>query len=166
VVTTFSWNRVLIIPLIGVIISLVCFVSLHFYSLGNDFGKVADFSPVPVKQTSPEKNSKEGKQPTISQGLDVGGHFYNDTSKWLRSLEKGQLELYHEVSTFRSILLVVIYAFYVTFSSFLICIPCHHCETPYRMMAIALVCLYGIRILCQIYNVCLILLIMVLWPLK
>jgi len=67
-------------------------------------------------------------------------------------LEIENLELYHEIVIFRSLLLIFTYGFYVTYSAFLIRIPCNHCDTPYRMMAIALVSTYGIRIFCLLWN--------------
>jgi len=42
--------------------------------------------------------------------------------------------------------------FYITYLGFLIRIPCVHCNTPYRMAGIVLIITYGIRTLCEIWN--------------
>jgi len=150
VVSTFSWRRIITVPLFGTFFCLICFLCLHFYSLGlNLLDADLIFQPIPIKG----KDKKDfGGSKRAEEVAALGGHFYDDMGKWLRSLDTVQLELYHEVYVFRAILLIAIYGFYVTYSAFLIQIPCHHCDTPYRMMGIALVITYGVRILCCLWN--------------
>jgi len=76
-----------------------------------------------------------------------------DMAKWLRCLEHENLALYHKVVTFRSILKILVYGWYITYLGFLIRIPCHQCDTPYRMLGVVLIITYGIRLLCDIWNV-------------